>query len=499
MELENLQLKNITLYKVEIEGLPSIIERKDTFKVILKITNNSSVIFRRVKINVDCPYMLGIDEENVKISKIEPYQTEEVVFNFIAVHGGRDFLKFNITITELFDRRVQTMQTILSVKGKGLYRGDNHTHSTRSDGQNNNSVFDNAVRVRETRALSWITPTDHCYINTQDCDDINKVYDDFVAFPNSGEYGAVGRKFVRGSYPDGKIGEHGLQYNVNFVNNKLIDGRVWQDVVDETITQGGLFYIAHPFAPTIWWDFDEAYNLEHATGIEVWQGDFHPLDTPNRMAFDLWDKMNSVGKKMNGIANSDGHFLHRTGHPFIMAKMDSLTRENIHEALKNGHFYGSNGVHISFTINGKENNEVVYIKETGKARFAIRIYDTSPILNIKILKNTVKKNPTESIIFKEYNFNEEINDFFEEFTEDISPNDFYRLEVITKEGTIGPGAFLGDYYGLGFGFTNPIYIEKSSKEHQTTENPLETIEKNIKYTKSSYPYVCYDGILELIE
>ena len=71
---------------------------------------------------------------------------------------------------------------------------------------------------------------------------------------------------------------------------------------------------------------------------------------------------------------------------------------------------------------------------------------------------------------------------------EVKYNEFYRLEVITKEGTIGPGAFLGDYYGLGFGFTNPIYIAKGKQE------PLEKVscdileEENLEYTKSGYPY-----------
>ena len=82
----------------------------------------------------------------------------------IAVHGGRDFSKIVRYQLQSY-LTPQILSLIMSVSGKGLYRGDNHTHSTRSDGQNNNSVFDNAKRVRADRALSWITPTDHCSLN----------------------------------------------------------------------------------------------------------------------------------------------------------------------------------------------------------------------------------------------------------------------------------------------------------------------------------------------
>ena len=186
MELEKLSLKNINLYQVVITNIPEKIVAGDQFKATIHVRNDSQVIFRRVKITIDCPYMLGVSAENLEIKRIEPTEQQSVDVDFIAVHGGRDFLKVQIVITELFDTRPQILTSIISVSGKGLYRGDNHIHSTRSDGQNNNTVFDNAKRARSDRALSWITPTDHCYLNTLDCDEINHSFSDFLAFPNSG-------------------------------------------------------------------------------------------------------------------------------------------------------------------------------------------------------------------------------------------------------------------------------------------------------------------------
>lgn len=499
MKLEKLSLKNIDKFAVTMTGIPKNISPGDCFKVVIKVENKSQVIFRRVNITIDCPYMLGINAANWQIKRIEPGQIETIVVDLIAVHGGRDFLKLSITITELFDQRPQILETIIYIQGSGLYRGDNHTHSTRSDGQNNNSVKDNAIRVRNDRALSWITPTDHCFLNTVDCAEINADFTDFIAYPNSGEYGQTGKVLVKGHYPEGKIGEHALQYNVEYVNNRLTEGRRWQDVVDETIAQGGLFYLAHPFNPSIWWDYEEAFNLQKTTGIEVWQGDFHPLDEPNRLAFELWDKMNSVGKRLVGIANSDGHFLHRLGHPFIMGNMDSLSEKNIYNVLKNGHCYGSNGVHVRFSIVDQENNQTVFISKKQRVKFKVHVFDTAPILNIKILQNKISQEPQNSVVFKEYNFNENINLFIEEFEEEVRVGEFYRLEVITKEGTIGPGAFLGEYYGLGFGFTNPIYIAKVAKSNPETKENIVLLDDNLEYTKSGYAYYNYEDGLSLVK
>lgn len=493
MSLINCNTINLDEVDVRISELPKIINVKDEFIVTLYIENKSPYIFRRIKVNIELPYMMGImEEKNIEISKILSGETFELKYHLLAVHGGRDFLKFNLIITELFDLRIQTYQTIIAVKGKGLYRGDNHTHSTRSDGQNNNSVFDNAKRVRETRALSWITPTDHCHINTEDANYINKEFDDFICVGNCAEYGMVGRPKTKGVYPVGKSGEHALQYNVNFVNNNLSNGRRWQDIVDEVNEQGGIFYIAHPFAPSIWWDEEEAKAINGAKGIEVWQGDYHALDIPNRLGFNLWDKMNSVGKHLFGLANSDGHFLHRLGHPFIMANLEELTRDEILNALKCGKYYGSNGPHLRFSINGSENGDTIHIENDTLVLFKIFIYDESPILNVKIYKNKISNNESLPDVYKEYNF-ENINEVIEEFYDIVSPNEYYRIEVITKEAVIGRGMYLGNFSGVGFAFSNPIWIELG-KNKEFNDIDID----NVQYTKSGYPYCVNNNQFEIL-
>lgn len=486
MILKSINSKNIESVQLRISDIPKL-KINDVFSISLFIKNKSPYVFRNIQVKLENAYMLGILEDDIQIIKrIEANKEVEIVYHFLAVHGGRDFLKFKLRITELFDLREQIYQTIIFIPGEGLYRGDNHSHSTRSDGQNNNSVFNNVNRVRETRALSWLTPTDHMHLNTEDCEEINQKLTDFICLPNCGEYGQIGKNLIRGEYPNGKIGEHALQYNVNSVNSHLVDGRCWQDVIDEVNLQGGMFYLAHPLYPTIWWDKEEALNVKGITGLEVWQGDYHALDLPNRRAFILWDQLNSQGKKVNGIANSDGHFLHRIGHPFIMANLDFLNIDNIFEVLKTGRYYGSNGVHIRFSINGAENNQIAYFQKGRKACFKIHIYDESPLINIKIIKNHISKHYKPSIVVKEYQFNDEINSFSDQFFLKVKENEFYRVEVITREASIGPGAFLGDYYGVGFGYTNPVYLKEGNLTEEVTEN-------NVSYTKSGYPYYVIDN------
>lgn len=71
--------------------------------------------------------------------------------------------------------------------------------------------------------------------------------------------------------------------------------------------------------------------------------------------------------------------------------------------------------------------------------------------------------------------------------------------MITKEGTIGPGAFLGDYYGLGFGYTNPIYITKVNQKHlETLKIELQETE-HLEFTKSGYPYYRSETGLSLVK
>lgn len=484
MKLETKNLKNIELLEVEMNDL-GLIKIGDEFIISLFLKNKSHYFWKNVKVHLEEPHMFGLIEDKTQIIKaINANEIVKIDYHAKAIIAGRDFLKFKITVKELFDLSVHTYQVIVGVNGEGLYRGDNHSHSTRSDGQNNNSVYDNALTAYQ-RGLSWLTPTDHCFINNIDCDEINQKFDDFLVIPGCAEYGQIGRKFKEGVYPVGNAGEHALQYRVKEVNNVLNENRRWQNIIDEVNAQGGLFYIAHPFYPYIWWNEEEAFNAHNLCGLEVWQGDYHALDKPNRLAFKLWDEMNSVGKKVNGIANSDAHYLYRLGHPFIMAKMPSLTIENIFDVLKSGHFYGSNGVHIRFLINGSENNEIAYIDKDKKAHFQIYIYDESPILSVKIYKNKISDQKSSSILFKEFSFDEEVNEFIEEFEEMVEENEFYRLEVVTNEATIGPGAMLGDFYGKGFGYTNPIYIKYGISKYQKYDD-------DVRLTKSGYPYYIKD-------
>ena len=76
---------------------------------------------------------------------------------------------------------------------------------------------------------------------------------------------------------------------------------------------------------------------------------------------------------------------------------------------------------------------------------------------------------------------------------------FYGLKVITKEGTIGPGALLGQYYGLGFGFTNPIYVAKVTKNNPETKENIVLLDDNLEYTKSGYAYYNYEDGLSLVK
>ncbi len=451
----------IHLANIEIVKPSTILNSYEKIIVNLKIKNCSQVKFRKVKIKVDLPHMMVTKDTELKQVAIEVNEEVIIQYEMYALCGGRDFLRFYININELFDLEYVEYNTILSVKGQGYYRGDNHSHSTRSDGQNNNSVKDNCLRVYDTRAISWLTPTDHSFINKEDYQEVNNQFDDFVCMPNSAEYGIVGHSFPKGVYPNGKLGEHALQYNISHLDNNVSTGRTWQDIIDEVNTQNGVFYIAHPYYPSIWWEEENIRNAKNINGIEVWQGDYHALDEVNRKAFIIWDEVNRKGKKVMGLANSDGHFLHRLGHPFIMAKLDYLNIENIFDVLRSGHYYGSNGPYINFRINDKSNGETFFIEDNQKIKADLFCYTKGYIEKIIIIKNRIGNNHAE-VIFEKNNLG--TNYYENELILDVEIGDFYRVEIITSNAEIGPGCFLGNFHGKGFAYTNPIWIEKGIEE-----------------------------------
>ncbi len=245
----------------------------------------------------------------------------------------------------------------------------------------------------------------------------------------------------------------------------------WQDTIDQVNNAGGIFYVAHPNYPGL--KFSDPYGIKEYAGIEVWNGFYHALDADknvNTFAFDYWDNVNRIGeKKYFGIANSDGHNSGKMGDPYIKTEMDSLTYDNIQEVLANGNYYGSNGPELRYDIEGVGMAGTLNVTGEQNVDFNITAFDQNYALkNVKLIKNTITGSANDGsekeVVYEKDLNGQNLYEFHETISLPVKPGEFYRIEVISEKGTTGNGG-QGSGQGLGFAFSNPIWIGESDKSN----------------------------------
>jgi len=127
-----------------------------------------------------------------------------------------------------------------------------------------------------------------------------------------------------------------------------------QDAIDSVKAQGGLVqlnhYCAGPLTPVEWVvSAAEIMNLNNGPDILEIFNTAHDLS----LAHDdktIWDSLLTVGKIVWGGADDDfhPHVLESIefNQAWNMIFLDSLTENNVYQAIKNGNFYASTGVEI---------------------------------------------------------------------------------------------------------------------------------------------------------
>ena len=142
-----------------------------------------------------------------------------------------------------------------------------------------------------------------------------------------------------------------------------------QKVLNEIQQDSGFAIISHP-------NWEEDFNhcpqeflevWEHYTGIEIYNGIVRHLPG-NPSATDRWDLLLSHGKWVWGYANDDAHWEENFGVAWNVVQVETLTRDNVINALKKGNFYASTGVEIQ-KIDVKENT--IYITTTSAKKIAV--------------------------------------------------------------------------------------------------------------------------------
>ena len=240
----------------------------------------------------------------------------------------------------------------IDANGKKWFKGNLHTHTTRSDGR--------------------MTPEGVCQLYLENGYDFLAITDHWKFAP-SGEY--QGMLLISGcEYDVGTL--HGIDvYHILSLGAKqepeLARGVSPQTVIDQIHAAGGIACLAHPA-----WSLNSTAQigaLENLDCSEIFNSvsDFpHNARPYSGLLFDI---MAAQGQVLNTIATDDVHFYEPCDkcRSFIYVQADECTEEAIIEAIKAGRCYSSQGPQMSLTMeDGKllvscsPVDEIVYYSNT---------------------------------------------------------------------------------------------------------------------------------------
>jgi len=461
---------------VSIEFDNKLYQPGDIVTVAVNIANSSDMDLEDLNIDVAVPYQLaGVGESRQSFPVLAAGESISAEFTYRAIEGGRGKINYLITSGQI---RMKYSSAI-SISGAGWYGGDNHSHTTYSDGSG--SVKDN-TDAAYAQGLSWLYSTDHNSVGPR--------FDSQTITNNSrGDFFSITGNEITSS-----IG-HGLGYQLpvdtggvynTSLNRMPSAGRTWQTVIDEVNRDGGFFYVAHPNYPGL--EFPDVYNIRNYAGLEVWNGFYHAIDPAQNVstqAFIYWDEINSRGEaKYFGIANSDGHNPGKQADPYSIGYMDSLSISNIDDILRNGKFFGTNGPQLRFDIDGVSNGETLKIEGSSRtANVTIAAFDELyPLTTVTLYKLRVTGaaiNTRE--IVKSWDLRgQNLNAWTETLELTVANGEFYRVEIASTTGTTGNGG-TGAGSGTGFAFSNPIWIESTA--NQTNDIVIDSISINASHSE----------------
>ncbi len=265
------------------------------------------------------------------------------------------------------------------------YKGNTHSHSTISDGDN--PPF-KVIKEYHDHGYNFLLLTDHNFL--VDPDTIKKpspLRKDFILIPgeeitdqkavhttafNISEY-VPHSKDPKQKTDDEKIPDEIITSQKNSVNLNATE--LLQFHVDGIIKAGGIPILNHPnFAEGL--QVDDIIPVKNLHHIELYNG--HPGvanwgKTGHISVEAKWDSILSRGQLMYAVSSDDMHHLEtklqKDANPFrgwIMVRSNELTPNSIHKSVANGDFYATNSV-ILKTCEISEKKCVIEIDE--KATF----------------------------------------------------------------------------------------------------------------------------------
>ncbi len=456
--------------------------------------HNDSATDRVFKLALSHPLLSVSCAEAARSVTVKAGETAPVTFKLTLKDGGS--MLFDLKLLSQSDLTVMAETLPLVAAGLGYYVGDAHTHSTLSDGRD--SLTDN-FGTAVGKGHAFMIATDHNYDVTQTSPVTQAAahYENFLAITANEittEYGHM----LEYGVPHRHAGGHtGHMWEIMAAYRP--DAAEWQRLMNEIISEGGLCFPAHPFYfsntgswkwPGVGADQTKVFVYKGFTGIEVYNADSYAngiTKGATEKAFEWWDRYNLKGEqRYYGISNTDGHgkeIVSRTGNALLL---EEVTPETVLDALRNGHFYGTNGAEIRFDIDGVSMGDALPLPADGKATLTLRVADQgAPLTKILLYTYTMTGNVEEAYQARKvetlFDSEKDGETHLFELTREISVQDgqFFRVEVFSESSLYGDFDAMG-----GFAFTNPIWVGDLIEAKY--EDNVTVIERKLTLNKTTF-------------
>jgi hypothetical protein len=215
------------------------------------------------------------------------------------------------------------MSTAFDVEGN-WYKGVTHFHSTGSDGRWSPGEMMDWYR---SHGYHFAVLTDHLACTTTD----HLSVPDFLTIPGIE---------LHGDDPQIERTPHIVGLGRGF-EGQVFEGDSLQGMIDRIAQRGMIAIVAHPY----WSALTDAHlaPLQSYVGVEIYN---HTCECYSGKGDSLthWDALLYEGTAIWGFAVDDAHCqLNDIGGAWIVVKAPALTEPHILEAIRQGHFYASQG------------------------------------------------------------------------------------------------------------------------------------------------------------
>ncbi len=229
-----------------------------------------------------------------------------------------------------------------------FYRGNLHTHTTRSDGAR---TVEQVVHDYRSRGYDFVSLTDHFMPNAR----FRKGEPGFISVTDASSQDTDGFITVPGAELHGPAMENGEIWHILAVGlpldfAELSDGETGPDVARRAHELGAFVGLAHPHWNVVS-ETDALSIVDIIDAVEIYN---HGCEVSVARGYGLHmaEMLLNKGHRVTQYAADDAHFKHERGTfkdafgGWVQVKAESLTPEAIVAALKAGDFYSSTGPEI---------------------------------------------------------------------------------------------------------------------------------------------------------